>query len=75
MLGGADNPNGELPSYITGADMRTVLVAELYEITVTSVPAYPDSGVDLARRSLYEQHPEKMPRADNRRWWADLAGV
>ncbi|MED6923568.1 HK97 family phage prohead protease, partial [Escherichia coli O157] len=22
-----------------------------------------------------EQHPEKMPRADNRRWWADLAGV
>ena len=27
MLGGADNPNGELPSYITGADtgygMRT----------------------------------------------------
>ncbi|MGK3687134.1 HK97 family phage prohead protease, partial [Escherichia coli] len=24
---------------------------------------------------LYEQHPEKMPRADNRRWWADLAGV
>ncbi|EET1261898.1 HK97 family phage prohead protease, partial [Escherichia coli] len=27
------------------------------------------------RRSLYEQHPEKMPRADNRRWWVDLAGV
>ena len=22
MLGGADNPNGELPSYITGADME-----------------------------------------------------
>ena len=22
MLGGADNPNGELPSYITGADMK-----------------------------------------------------
>ncbi len=22
MLGGADNPNGELPSYITGADTR-----------------------------------------------------
>ncbi|ELO5610980.1 HK97 family phage prohead protease, partial [Escherichia coli] len=22
-----------------------------------------------------EQHPEKMPRADNRRWWVDLAGV
>ncbi|HAX4744857.1 TPA: hypothetical protein JZF62_004645 [Escherichia coli] len=23
MLGGADNPNGELPSYITGANNRT----------------------------------------------------
>ena len=23
MLGGADNPNGELPSYITGADSRS----------------------------------------------------
>ncbi len=23
MLGGADNPNGELPSYITGADIKT----------------------------------------------------
>ncbi len=23
MLGGADNPNGELPSYITGADSET----------------------------------------------------
>ena len=22
MLGGADNPNGELPSYITGANRR-----------------------------------------------------
>ncbi len=26
MLGGADNPDGELPSYITGADTRTVLL-------------------------------------------------
>ena len=24
MLGGADNPNGELPSYITGADIYQV---------------------------------------------------
>lgn len=24
MLGGADNPNGELPSYITGADILSV---------------------------------------------------
>ena len=26
MLGGADNPNGELPSYITGADTKYVAV-------------------------------------------------
>ena len=25
MLGGADNPNGELPSYITGADNGTTM--------------------------------------------------
>lgn len=25
MLGGADNPNGELPSYITGADNHGVM--------------------------------------------------
>lgn len=27
MLGGADNPNGELPSYITGADNQLKLLA------------------------------------------------
>ncbi len=27
MLGGADNPNGELPSYITGADNSGTLHA------------------------------------------------
>lgn len=26
MLGGADNPNGELPSYITGADKPAICV-------------------------------------------------
>ena len=26
MLGGADNPNGELPSYITGANKQSVKV-------------------------------------------------
>ncbi len=32
--------------------LRTVLVAELAEITVTSMPAYRDSDVKLAKRSL-----------------------
>ncbi|EHX73204.1 hypothetical protein ECDEC13E_2595 [Escherichia coli DEC13E] len=30
MLGGADNPNGELLSYIIGADTVPVIHAELY---------------------------------------------
>ncbi|XJL73929.1 hypothetical protein AB2E70_19720 [Escherichia coli] len=29
MLGGADNPNGELPSYITGADNNSSRVPRL----------------------------------------------
>lgn len=32
MLGGADNPNGELPSYITGADILHQLG---FKITIT----------------------------------------
>ncbi|CTB11026.1 InsB [Shigella sonnei] len=48
MLGGADNPNGELPSYITGADnindflVRTGLrsgVSELHLPCFTAVRA------------------------------------
>ena len=30
MLGGADNPNGELPSYITGADTTSPVVTQLH---------------------------------------------
>jgi endonuclease YncB( thermonuclease family) len=29
MLGGADNPNGELPSYITGADTTDVNAVQI----------------------------------------------
>ena len=32
MLGGADNPNGELPSYITGADIITMHIIKLLSI-------------------------------------------
>ena len=34
MLGGADNPNGELPSYITGADNREFWCRGYYVDTV-----------------------------------------
>ncbi|AWV54347.1 hypothetical protein BWR58_26335 [Shigella sonnei] len=43
MLGGADNPNGELPSYITGADNVKVLSAQHVDVL---------SGV----RTLRKQH-------------------
>ncbi len=32
MLGGADNPNGELPSYITGADKCYYLSLSPYSL-------------------------------------------
>lgn len=38
MLGGADNPNGELPSYITGAD-SSYGAALSFICTRTSIPA------------------------------------
>lgn len=55
--------------------MRTILTAELIEVTVTSMPAYPESAVEVAQRSLFTQHPELRRVADNRRRWAELAGL
>jgi len=55
--------------------LRTVTAAELREITVTSMPAYPESGVEIAHRSLFSQHPELRRAGDNRRRWAELAGL
>jgi HK97 family phage prohead protease len=46
--------------------LRTVTAAELREITVTSMPAYPESGVEIAHRSLFSQHPELRRAGDNR---------
>ncbi|EQB0874715.1 HK97 family phage prohead protease [Enterobacter hormaechei] len=55
--------------------LRTVTAAELREITVTSMPAYPESGVEIAHRSLFSQYPELRRAGDNRRRWAELAGL
>lgn len=48
MLGGADNPNGELPSYITGADncFRQHLLPLLF--TYSAAKQFPIPGVYLA---------------------------
>lgn len=37
MLGGADNPNGELPSYITGADnIETTGNGRFFDVSLAS---------------------------------------
>ncbi|MBE8597016.1 HK97 family phage prohead protease [Xenorhabdus sp. BG5] len=50
--------------------IRTVLEAELREITITSLPAYPDSGVEIAKRSLNVDKPY-----DLRHYWLQLSEV
>ncbi|EOZ7836153.1 HK97 family phage prohead protease, partial [Escherichia coli] len=55
--------------------LRTVTAAELREITITSMPAYPESGVEIAHRSLFAQYPELRPAGNNRHRWAELAGL
>lgn len=52
--------------------VRTVLEAELREITVTSIPAYPDSGVEIAKRSLTLSKPQAVKDFDR---WLQLSEV
>ncbi|MDE9553548.1 HK97 family phage prohead protease, partial [Xenorhabdus bovienii] len=52
--------------------IRTVLEAELREITITSLPAYPESGVEIAKRSL---NGVKPCGADLRHYWLQLSEV
>ena len=53
---------------------RTVLEAELREITITSLPAYPDSGVEIAKRSLNATKSKPQP-PNLRDKWLQLAEV
>ncbi|VXD04926.1 Peptidase [Enterobacterales bacterium 8AC] len=52
--------------------VRTVLAAELREITITSLPAYRETDIQIAKRSLLTQHPELV---NLRSHWAYLAGL
>ncbi|CNL42462.1 phage prohead protease%2C HK97 family [Yersinia enterocolitica] len=54
--------------------VRTVLAAELREITVTSLPAYRETDVQIAKRSLLAQHPELVDLS-LRSHWVYLAGL
>lgn len=52
--------------------VRTVLAAELREITVTSLPAYRETDIQIAKRSLLAQLPAPV---ELRSHWAYLAGL
>ncbi|QBY43695.1 Caudovirus prohead serine protease [Arsenophonus nasoniae] len=52
--------------------LRTVIEAELLEITITSLPAYPESGVEIAKRSL-NANRSKPTHLYNR--WLQLSEV
>ncbi|STO92243.1 phage phi-c31 gp35-like protein [Haemophilus pittmaniae] len=55
---------------------RTVLKADLFEITVTSIPAYPESSVEITKRSMAAakgQTKDKSTELLSR--WIDVVGA
>ena len=54
--------------------LRTVNSAELVEITVTSMPAYTESSVQIAKRSMAAARQQQNPNALLSHW-AELAGL
>lgn len=50
--------------------LRTVTSAELFEITVTSIPAYQESDIQIAKRSMLEAKAKLQP--DLSKAWLDL---
>ncbi|HCX4216746.1 TPA: hypothetical protein OZR88_004770 [Escherichia coli] len=57
MLGGADNPNGELPSYITGADtIARTQAEETISPLNDALPIFPVTGGWLKENAGYV-HP------------------
>lgn len=55
---------------------RTVTKADLFEITVTSIPAYPESSVEIAKRSMVAAKEKTQGQSTallNR--WLDVMGA
>lgn len=50
--------------------LRTVNSAELFEVTVTSMPAYKESDIQIAKRSMQEAKAKLQP--DLYKSWLDL---
>ena len=57
----------------TTPTQRTVKKAELFEITVTSIPAYPDSSLELAKRSRMAAQKPKLKSLRSK--WLELLEV
>lgn len=58
-------------------NLRTVQQAELAEITVTSIPAYPDSSLEILKRSQAVAKGQNVANRqdDNRRKWLQFLGA
>lgn len=58
-------------------NLRTVQQAELVEITVTSIPAYPDSSLEILKRSQAVAKGQNVAnwQDENRRKWLQLLGA
>ena len=52
MLGGADNPNGELPSYITGADTCSLYTQSLAMKCTSDMTVRSGSTADSVKNYL-----------------------
>ena len=53
---------------------RTVTKADLFEVTVTSVPAYPESSVEIAKRSMVAAKEQTQGKSNTiLKRWLDVA--
>ncbi|MCY6395265.1 MULTISPECIES: HK97 family phage prohead protease [Actinobacillus] len=55
--------------------LRTIKQAQLFEITVTSIPAYPDSSLEIAKRSRIaaKREQKNINQDEMRKNWLTLA--
>ena len=56
--------------------MWNLIKAELFEVTVTSIPAYPESSVEIAKRSMVaakEKMEDKSTALLSK--WVDVMGA
>ncbi len=68
MLGGADNPNGELPSYITGADISEQLTTPALSCNVSSTDdiALPGISIYADDKAIQDARQSPSPAARSR---------